>query len=191
MLLAFKVIEFINFIIFVVFIADVRKKKGMKSLVNEKLNFFMKLIFLASAGAYLYLLSSLDRILVTDYFAVTLTFSGMLLTAKAKLDLAQSHTWAGYGMDDHELVTRGIYQYIRHPLYTGIYVFMFGGLAIIIPRLPWFLNLLAVVIVVYFMISLAKRARLETRLLSDSFGEKYTIYKKQVYSFLPIRKYRG
>ena len=127
MLVAYKIIESIIFFIFVVFISDVRKKKGMKLLVSKKRNIFTKLIFLASAIAYFYVLATSDRLLVYDSIAIVLTLSGMLLTVKAKLDLAGSHTWAGYKKQNSELVTKGIYQYLRHPLYTGIYIFMFGG----------------------------------------------------------------
>ena len=189
MLIAYKVVEIIIFLVFAFFIADIRKKKGMKSLVSGKANLLMKLVFLIAAGGYLYMLVTINELIIIDVIGLVLTLAGMLITTKAKLDLAGSHTWAGYGTDGHELVTRGIYQYIRHPLYTGIFVFMAGGLAIIIPRLHWSLVILAVVIIVYFMISLIRRARLETRLLTDTFGEQFLEYKKQVHSFLPVRKY--
>jgi protein-S-isoprenylcysteine O-methyltransferase Ste14 len=189
MLIAYKAIESLIFIIFFIFIADTRTKHGMKSLVNEKLNILMKLVFLASATAYFYVLISADRLIFPDIIAFILTISGMLITVKAKLDLAGSHTWAGYRMSGSELVTKGIYRYIRHPLYAGIYIFVFGGLAIIIPRLPWFLVVLAAVVAIYFMISLIRRAQLETRLLTEAFGERYLEYKRQVNSFLPVRRY--
>ncbi len=190
MLIAYKIIESLVFIVFFIFIADIRMKRGMKSLINEKLNILMKLVFLASAVAYFYVLISADGLIFPDIIAFILTLSGMLITVKAKLDLAGSHTWAGYRMNYSELVTRGIYRYIRHPLYTGIYIFIFGGLAIIMPRLPWFLVVLAAVVAIYFMISLIRRARLETRMLTETFGERYLAYKKQVHSFMPVRRYR-
>ena len=190
MLVAYKIIQSIIFLVFAFFISDVRKKEGMKLLVSEKRNILTKLIFLASAGAYFYVLTTSDRLFIYDYIAIVLTLSGMLLTVKAKMDLAGSHTWAGYQMQNSELVTKGIYQYLRHPLYTGIYIFMFGGCAIILPRIPCFLYFLVIAGIVYFMIYLARVARLETRQLSETFGEQFLTYKKQVHSFLPIRKYQ-
>ena len=191
MLVACKIIESMIFLVFTFFISDFRRKKGMKSLVNEKVNIFRKLIFLASAGAYYYVLITSDRLLIYDLIAIVLTLSGMLLTVKAKLDLAGSHTWAGYQMQNTELVTKGIYKYLRHPLYTGIYIFMFGGLALILPRIPWFLYFLVMAVILYFGIGLVRVARLETRQLTETFGEQFLIYKQQVHSFLPIRKYHS
>jgi protein-S-isoprenylcysteine O-methyltransferase Ste14 len=191
MLVSYQVIEFIILFTFLFFISDIRNKKGMKSLVGEKRTLFMKIVYLFSAGAYIYVLATLDRLLVFDIAAFILTLSGTLLTMKAKLDLADSHTWTGYGMENRHLVTSGIYQYLRHPLYTGIFVFIIGGLAIILPRLPWFLSFIVIAVVVYLLYFIIRSARLETRLLLDTFGKEFTDYQRQVHPFLPLRKYSG
>lgn len=189
MLVSFQVIEFLILFTFLFFISDIRNKKGMKSLVSERRTLFMKVIYLLSAGAYIYILATLDRLLYFDIAAFILTLSGTLLVMKAKLDLADSHTWAGYGMENRHLVTVGVYRYLRHPLYTGIFIFVTGGLAIIVPRIPWFLSFVAGAVVVYLCIFLIRSARLETRLLLETFGREFTDYQRQVHPFLPVRKF--
>ena len=133
--------------------------------------------------------ATVKEFLYSDIAAFVLTLSGMLLVVKAKLDLADSHTWAGYGIENQSLVTRGIYSYIRHPLYTGIFIFIAGGLAIVLPRIPGLLIFVVFAFVLYLSVFLVRSARRETRLLLDTFGKDFIDYQRQVHPFLPLRKY--
>jgi protein-S-isoprenylcysteine O-methyltransferase Ste14 len=77
-----------------------------------------------------------------------------------------------------ELVTHGVYQYIRHPQYTGIFLALFGQLI----HWPTVLTLLLfpVVVLAYYRL-----ARKEERAMLARFGEEYRTYIQRVPMFLP------
>ncbi len=77
-----------------------------------------------------------------------------------------------------ELVTTGPYAFVRHPIYTGIFLAMLGstiGLSIF-----WLLPLFLVG--GYFI----HCARQEEKLLLAQFPERYPAYKRRTKMFLPF-----
>ena len=100
-------------------------------------------------------------------------------------------------------MTSGIYAYVRHPIYTGVYFFIFGGFTIIIPHflfgglspnIPPLLSMLeiaAIASLIYIMGFLAFVANRESMILMSMFGDEYAQYKKQTHAFLPLRKFKN
>ena len=82
--------------------------------------------------------------------------------------------------EKHELVTRGPYSHIRHPLYTSI-ILMTLGPALLLLHIVLVVGFLACVCIVY------RRAVLEEELLAseDGFGQAYRDYMKKTGRFLP------
>ena len=80
-----------------------------------------------------------------------------------------------------ELVTDGIYKYIRHPQYTGIILVTLGMLV----HWPTLITLLMWPILVLVYYHLAKK---EEKELEAKFGETYQKYKSEVPMFLPSLK---
>ncbi len=78
----------------------------------------------------------------------------------------------------NELVTDGIYRYMRHPQYTGIFLAVFGQL-IHWPTIPT-LILFPVIIAAYYTL-----ARKEEKVMIKSFGDEYRAYVKKVPMFFP------
>jgi protein-S-isoprenylcysteine O-methyltransferase Ste14 len=79
---------------------------------------------------------------------------------------------------DHQLVTTGIYRYVRNPSYLGMLVGSLG----------WALAFragLGVLITALFLIPLLARIRSEERLLADRFGALYDSYRARTWRFLP------
>jgi protein-S-isoprenylcysteine O-methyltransferase Ste14 len=79
---------------------------------------------------------------------------------------------------EENLVTDGIYRYMRHPQYTGIYLVIFGQL-IHWPTIPT-LVLFPVIVWAYYHL-----ARKEEKVLTDKFGEGYKAYMKGAPMFFP------
>lgn len=77
-----------------------------------------------------------------------------------------------------ELVTDGIYRYIRHPQYTGIILITFGMLV----HWPTLITLLMWPILILAYYYLAKK---EEKEIEKKFGESYLDYKRKVPMFLP------
>ncbi len=77
----------------------------------------------------------------------------------------------------HELVTRGPFSIVRHPLYLGMFAALLGGLLL---YHNWAMALL-------FLCSagLPLRARREEQALEAEFGEDWKKYRQRVPSFIP------
>ena len=78
----------------------------------------------------------------------------------------------------HELVTRGPYRLVRHPIYTGL-LLLFLGNAVMVG--DW-RGLLAVAIV---FASFWRKLRLEERWLVEHFGEPYRLYQARTKALVP------
>ena len=185
----FQISQAIVALVFAFFISDFRKKKNMVPLVKERWTLILKISCLFPLAVYAYVLVTLQWISTLDLFALGLTLVGMFLVLKAKLDLSKHHTWAGYCLSSAKLFDRGIYAYIRHPLYTGIFVFIFGFLLTVVPHGNWQLSLTASVPLIYITGFLAYSASKETKMLEKKLGNKFLAYKSQVHFCLPLRKY--
>jgi protein-S-isoprenylcysteine O-methyltransferase Ste14 len=79
------------------------------------------------------------------------------------------------------LVTEGIYRYIRHPQYTGIYFAIFGQL-IHWPTIPTLILFPAIVAAYYGL------ARKEEKAMITKFGDEYRTYMRDVPMFYPVRE---
>ncbi len=96
---------------------------------------------------------------------------------------------AGHGLPapvDHpkKLVIRGLYQYVRNPMYVGVLLVLIGevlllrSIVLIWYTLAW-LAIIHVNILVY-----------EERYLQFRFGESYTAYRKKVRRWIPGRSHQ-
>ncbi|MFN2458629.1 MAG: isoprenylcysteine carboxylmethyltransferase family protein [Chitinophagaceae bacterium] len=78
-----------------------------------------------------------------------------------------------------ELIITGIHKHVRHPLYLGTFIFIWG-LFIIMPYLSLLIS--NIIITVYTLIGIG----FEEKKLEEEFGESYKAYKKQVPKILPF-----
>jgi len=108
--------------------------------------------------------------------AVTATGVGIAIWARLSLGT----NWSGTVTlkDDHELVRRGPYRWIRHPIYTGIVVGMLGT-AIVKGHLGGWIG--AGIVLVGFYI----KARREESFLREEFGAGFEEHVRQTGMFLP------
>jgi methanethiol S-methyltransferase len=79
---------------------------------------------------------------------------------------------------NNELMITGVHKIVRHPLYGGTFIFIWG-LLIIFPQLS--LLIANTVITVYTLIGL----RFEEKKLEREFGEAYKMYKQKVPMIIP------
>jgi methanethiol S-methyltransferase len=85
--------------------------------------------------------------------------------------------------NQNELMITGIHKYIRHPLYAGTFLFIWG-VWLFIP----FLSLLItnLIITIYTLLGISW----EEQKLESEFGESYKRYKLQVPKLIPLFKSR-
>lgn len=81
--------------------------------------------------------------------------------------------------NEHELVTDGIYQYIRHPLYLG-FLLLFFGFSL---SFNSFISPFLIVTGLFFIFR--KRMNAEETLLKSLFGKEYTSYVKRTARLIP------
>lgn len=186
----FKIVQFAVIVAFTYFISDLRKKNRSSLLINKKFLLTLKLSYAFPIIIYSYVILALVSVSYFDVLALVTTSIGTAIAAIAKLTLSSKHTWAGYCFASTEcFVSKGIYAYIRHPLYTGIYVFIFGGALTFIPNLHWAPTLLVGLLLSYVMVFLAIIASRETAYFTRKFGLPYKEYVMQVHPFLPFKKF--
>jgi protein-S-isoprenylcysteine O-methyltransferase Ste14 len=85
--------------------------------------------------------------------------------------------------EDHSLITKGMYAYVRHPLYSSIILMLYGGAVI---YSSW---LAAVLVSAVFIPAMVYRAKQEEELLVKEFPE-YKKYQEQVGLFFPKHRRR-
>jgi protein-S-isoprenylcysteine O-methyltransferase Ste14 len=108
-----------------------------------------------------------------------LVILGLIIAIMARKTLADNWSGSVTFKKNHELITKGIYHYIRHPIYTGV-LLMFLGSAILFDTVGALIGF--VIIVVTFWLKLKQ----EEELMTKHFGKEYTKYKQQVKALIPF-----
>ncbi len=83
---------------------------------------------------------------------------------------------------DNNLVTTGIYSYVRHPIYSA-FLFISSGLIILSQNMLLFL-----LPVLYWIILTIGMIKTEEKWLLEKFGDEYLEYSKKVNRFIPSFK---
>ena len=81
--------------------------------------------------------------------------------------------------EKHELITRGIYGLIRHPMYASQWLWVLAQPLLLQNWIAGFANLL-VFIPFYFL-----RVKAEEQLMMERFGDQYQVYMQKVGGILP------
>jgi protein-S-isoprenylcysteine O-methyltransferase Ste14 len=113
-------------------------------------------------------------------YSIGLSFCifGVLLACWSRYLLGENWSATVQLKADHELIRRGPYRWVRHPIYSGLLLLFFGN-ALMVG--DW-RGLLAVAIV---FISFWRKLRLEENWLSQHFGDVYVQYRKQTKAIIP------
>ena len=109
---------------------------------------------------------------------ILLAAVGVGISIWARLSLGAN--WSGMVTlkQGHELVRKGLYRWIRHPIYTGI-LLGFIGTALIKGHARGWLGFLILILSFYF------KARREENFLRQEFGEGFEEHLRQTGMFLP------
>jgi protein-S-isoprenylcysteine O-methyltransferase Ste14 len=109
---------------------------------------------------------------------LVLTAVGVAISIWARVSLGAN--WSGVVTlkDNHELIRKGLYRWIRHPIYTGILLGMIGT-AMIKGHLRGWLGFLIVLAAYYF------KARREEGFLRQEFGEGFEEHARHTGMFFP------
>lgn len=112
-------------------------------------------------------------------FILVLIGIGISVVARINLGTNWTHAASYQIKQKHTLVTNGIYQYLRHPIYSGLLFAVTG--AIIVAQSPLF------PIIFLGMLAFGYRAgKREEKILEKHFGKQYSTYKKRTKMLIPF-----
>ena len=98
--------------------------------------------------------------------------------------VAQFTLWRNYAAtlvirEDHQLIQHGIYRLVRHPIYLGVVIVVFG-IPVYTSSLSGLLTMVALIPI------LLNRIRLEEGLLIEAFGDAYRKYRATTSKLIPF-----
>lgn len=146
--------------------------------VSKKLNIFSQCKTNWS-GCYTSFLISRHPNFFLQLIGVILTILGMLTAIAARNKLAGNWSSTIDLKKGHELITTGIYSYVRHPIYLGIGLMGLGALFELQSII--FIFVYVILLIVYWF-----RIRTEEALMSKVFPKEYLKYKKKVKAVIPF-----
>ena len=112
--------------------------------------------------------------LLSMIFGYALLFVGIGLFAQGWRELYRAR-------QQTRLVTTGLYRYVRHPQYTGLFLGLFGEGIVHWPTL-FSVAIFPVIIFAYYLLS-----RSEEKKVIAQFGDEYREYQARVPMFIPSR----
>jgi protein-S-isoprenylcysteine O-methyltransferase Ste14 len=120
-----------------------------------------------------------DSTLVPRVAGMMLFTFGLLIAILARLELGNnwSDIETGQVKQDHMLVNRGVYRYIRHPIYTGDLAMLLG--------FELCLNSWLVIAVVIIAVPTIYKAVREEKVLAETVTG-YQAYREQTKRFIPF-----
>lgn len=112
--------------------------------------------------------------------ASVLFTAGLSLRWIAILSLKRAFTVKVTILKDHQLKSDGVYTWVRHPSYTGMYIYALGlGLALH--------SVLSIGILLWGVwFTTHKRIPVEEAVLEGHFGEAYRAYKAKTWKLFPL-----
>jgi protein-S-isoprenylcysteine O-methyltransferase Ste14 len=113
------------------------------------------------------------------YTGFTITLAGLLLAAFARLFLGSNWSGAVAIKENHQLVRRGPYALVRHPIYSGLLLAMLGT-AIAFGEVRCLLGLLLAIPGFW------QKSLQEEQFLVQEFGTEYVQYRTEVKALIPF-----
>lgn len=121
----------------------------------------------------------LPHTLVLNIIVVIFLIAGLVVAIAARRTLAGNWSGAVAFKEDHELITRGLYQYVRHPIYTGM-LLMILGTALSLATLGAAIGFLII------LVGVLLKLRQEEALLTQHFAQDYLSYKNRTRTLIPF-----
>jgi protein-S-isoprenylcysteine O-methyltransferase Ste14 len=116
---------------------------------------------------------------LTGPLGLTLLVAGICIRWTAVYTLGKYFTCTVLVKDDHRLVRRGMYKYLRHPAYTGALV---GHLGLGLSFSSWVSVTLSVA---PYIAAALYRMGVEERALTEAFGAEYLEYSRNTKRLIP------
>ncbi|MFC2044292.1 protein-S-isoprenylcysteine O-methyltransferase [Chloroflexota bacterium] len=106
----------------------------------------------------------------TGWFGIAIFAVALWLLWRSHAGLGQNWRMTTELRENHTLYTGGIFQYIRHPMYSAHWLW---GIAQVLLINNWIVGFASLVIIIPIYLL---RVRREERMMIEKFGEEYLIY---------------
>ena len=110
-----------------------------------------------------------------------LALAGAALVLWSRAELGSAWSFVPMADQGTDFVATGPYRLVRHPIYLGLSLLAMGG-AVAFGSWPAVAVIFSAIVPTF-----AWRACAEERLLADTFGERYAVYRKQTRMIVPHR----
>ncbi|MFX0184521.1 MAG: methyltransferase family protein [Candidatus Hodarchaeota archaeon] len=152
---------------------------------EEHFSLFIVFLFLANPFFFVLAIEENDilfgtRLDALSWIGLFIYFLAAIVVIMARVNLGKQGTGTLVVRENHELITTGLYRYLRHPMYSGT---LLGVIGFALVSQSIFVSLITFVL--YFWI-FNKRLIYEENLLEKTFGEKYQKYKASSYRLIPF-----
>jgi protein-S-isoprenylcysteine O-methyltransferase Ste14 len=159
-----------------------------KSILGSKIPVLIGAMFpLYCLGYLLVLFGFLNSVTVMDWISFVITVVGLILVVKARIDLKDYYTWPGQFKQSTKLIEIGLYKWIRHPIYFGIFLFVLGSLITVIAHSVFILGALISLVGTSLLAFTYFAIEQEEYFLKMRLGGVYLNYKYRVDAFFPIK----
>jgi protein-S-isoprenylcysteine O-methyltransferase Ste14 len=119
------------------------------------------------------------RVSVIQIVGDAVALAGFVMAVWARLSLGGNWSATVDFKEDHELVERGPYQLVRHPMYSGL-LLMIGGTVLVVGRID------ACLALILCFIGTWTKLRQEEALLTRHFPEAYPLYRSRTKALIPF-----
>lgn len=120
--------------------------------------------------------------IVLQILTILLVVGSVWLSISAITELGRQWSLTARLIKNHQLVTSGVYQIVRHPIYTAMFGMM-TATALVLSH--WLILIIATVI---FLLGTKLRTSGEEELLREAFPQEYENYRAQVPALIPFVK---
>jgi protein-S-isoprenylcysteine O-methyltransferase Ste14 len=108
-----------------------------------------------------------------------LVIAGFAIMFLALATLRRNYSSTLVIREDNQLITHGIYRYVRHPIYLGVIMVCFG--------MPLYASSLRGFLVMAVLVPIILgRITIEERLLEEEFGDEHRTYTKTTRKLIPF-----
>jgi protein-S-isoprenylcysteine O-methyltransferase Ste14 len=185
--LNFVIVGFVVFAAIFVLMAKRSRDKTRKAAPRSIIAIFIQA--LAFAIAWTIVRKPFTPFLPIDWRAqyfvaaiiVLLVLASLIFVTAAVRTLGKQWSLQARVLEHHELIRRGPYRIVRHPIYTGMF------LMLIVSSLAHGHWLGLIIASVVYYLGTVIRIRSEEKLLREQFGREYETYAREVPAFIPIR----
>ena len=141
--------------------------------------FILSRFFFHRNASFLFFTSAPSSFPSIQVLGILLTILGLIIAIVARKTLADNWSSNVELKKDHKLITTGVYNYTRHPIYTGIDLMGFGTIIAL-------QSIVATLFFIFMVIFLMYKMKKEETLLRKHFPKEYPDYMKRTKALIPF-----